>query len=282
MILLDYSSVAMSSLMPQIEQFEENEDLIRHIIFNLIRKFNLEHRSEYGELIICMDGSKNWRREQYPFYKANRRKKRKEDKHDWNKIFEQISRVREEVKDCLPYKVLHVDRCEADDCIGAVVSNKQNDEKVLIISPDKDFVQLQRYPNVRQWSNIQKKWIQAEVHPVIDLETKILKGDTGDGVPNVLSEDNTFIEEGRQTPLTKKKIQALMEDPESNGTSTARRIIRNRNLIDLSRTPTDIKEEILSQFQQTPKGNIVKMMSLLTKHQMKMMLESLSDFEPNK
>lgn len=282
MILLDYSSVAMSSLMPQIEQFEENEDLIRHIIFNLIRKFNLEHRSEYGELIICMDGNNNWRRERYPFYKANRRKNRKQDKHDWNKIFEQINRVRDEVKDCLPYKVLHVERCEADDCIGTVIANKENNESVLIISPDKDFVQLQRYPNVRQWSNIQKKWVTADVHPVIDLETKILKGDTGDGVPNVLSEDNTFVDQGRQTPLTKKKIQALMENPESNGTSTARRIIRNRDLIDLSRTPTDIKEEILSQYQQTPKGNIVKMMSLLTKHQMKLMLESLSDFEPNK
>lgn len=278
-ILLDYSSVAMSSLMPQIGEYENNEDLIRHVIVNIIRKFNLEFRREFGEMVICMDGSNNWRRQQYPFYKANRRKNRKKDKHDWTAIFEQINRVRDEVKENIPFKVVHVDRCEADDCIGTIVENTNGKEPIIIVSPDKDFIQLHKYKGVRQWSNIQKKWVIADVHPVIDLETKILRGDSGDGVPNVLSEDDTFLTESRQTPLSKKKIQQLMENPESLGTATARRIMRNRDLIDLSRTPSDIKNEILEQFNQHPKGNIMKLMNMFTKHKMKLMMESLQDFE---
>lgn len=268
--------------MPQINDVEENEDLIRHIILNIIRKFNLQFRDEYGEMVLCMDGSNNWRRAEYPFYKANRRKKRKDDKHDWGKIFEQINKVRDEIVNKAPFNVVHVDRCEADDCIGTIVEKEYQNGPILIVSPDKDFVQLQKYTGVKQWSNIQKKWVEADVHPVIDLETKILKGDAGDGVPNVLSEDDTFISEGRQTPLSKKKIEALMSDPEALGVSTARRIIRNRNLIDLARTPEDIKEEIMQEFSSGPKGSINSLLTMFTKYRMKLMAESLSDFEVRK
>lgn len=279
MILLDYSSVAMSSLMPQIGDVEGNEDLIRHIILNIIRKFNIQFRDEFGEMVLCMDGSKNWRKEKYPFYKANRRKNRKNDKHDWKMIYEQINKVRDEITISVPFRVVHVDRCEADDCIGTIVENCETNEPILILSPDKDFVQLQKYPNVKQFSNIQKKWVEPDVQAVIDLETKILKGDAGDGVPNVLSDDQTFVNEERQTPLSKKKIEALFQDPEALGTTVARRIIRNRELIDLSRTPQDIKDEIMEQFNQTPKGSVMKLMSMFTRHRMKLMAESLSDFE---
>ena len=279
MILLDYSSIAMSSLMPQIGDVEGNEDLIRHIILNIIRKFNIQFRDEFGEMVICMDGSKNWRREKYPFYKANRRKNRKNDKHDWKMIYEQINKVRDEVKTSVPFRVVHVDRCEADDCIGTIVENADTNQPILILSPDKDFVQLQRYPNVKQFSNIQKKWVEPEVQAVIDLETKILKGDAGDGVPNVLSDDQTFVNEDRQTPLTKKKIESLFQDPEALGTTVARRIIRNRELIDLSRTPQDIKDEIMEQFNQPSKGSVMKLMTMFTRHRMKLMAESLGDFE---
>lgn len=266
--------------MPQIAELEKNSDLIRHTVFNIIRKYNLEHREQYGEMIICMDGSKNWRRAKYPFYKANRRKARKDDDRDWVAIYEEINKVRDEVKEVFPFKVIHVDRCEADDAIAALVANSNN-EPTVIISPDKDFVQLHRYPNVRQWSNIQKKWVTADVTPVIDLETKVLKGDSGDGVPNVLSEDDTFISESRQTPLSKKKIELLMNNPEALGTTVAKRVIRNRELIDLTRTPEDIKAEIMEQFKNPPNGNLQKLMTLMIKNQMKMLVESLQDFKPN-
>ena len=102
----------------------------------------------------------------------------------------------------------------------------------------------------------------------------------GDGVPNVMSDDNVFLEENaRQTPLRKSKMQMLMEDPEALGTTIARRIIRNRDMIDLSRTPDYLKEQIIDKFNEPAKGSINRLMTLFTKNQMKLLMESLQDFE---
>ena len=280
MILLDYSSVAMSSVMVRLKEFEDNHELVRHQIFNTIRMYNQMFREEYGQMVICFDYGSNWRRDKFPEYKAVRRKNRKESDTDWNSIFEVLNEVREEVMNSTPYPCIRVENCEADDIIGAICELNTSPEPILIVSPDKDFVQLQRYPNVKQYSNIQKKWVEPEEDPVTDLEVKVLRGDTGDGVPNVLSEDDCLISESkRQSPLSKKKIAALMEDPEALGTAVARRIIRNRDMIDLRRTPQEYKEEAMSQLKQGPKGNIMKLMTLFTKHRMKLLAESLQDFE---
>lgn len=270
----------MSSVMVRINEFQENIDLIRHQIYNTIRMFNVEHREKYGELILCMDSKNNWRRDMFPQYKAARRKNRQESVHDWKAIYAVMDEVREELINYGPYKCIRVEKCEADDVIGTICEKHMSPEPILIISPDKDFVQLQRFPNVKQYSNIQKKWVAPEVSALYDLELKVLKGDTGDGVPNVLSDDDCLITEGvRQGKLTADKIEKLMKDPEALGTTTARRVIRNRMLIDLSRTPDPLKEEILIQFGQKAKGSINGLMTIFTKHKMKMMMESLQDFQ---
>ena len=280
MILLDYSSIAHSALHINIKEIEQNIDLVRHTIFNIIRQYNVEHRDQFGEMILCMDHTSNWRREAFPQYKASRRKARKESDVDWQMVYTELNKVRDELMENGPYRCIRIEGCEADDVIGAICEAHSNPSPILIISPDKDFVQLQKYPNVKQYSNLQKKWVEPEVSAEYDLLVKVLKGDTGDGVPNVLSDDETFINEERQTPLTRKKIEALMANPEALGTTIARRIVRNRTLIDLTRTPEDIKEETDAAFTNRPNGSITKMMTLLAKHQMKMMMESLSDFEP--
>ena len=280
MILLDYSSIAMSTIMAQIGQYEENPELIRHTIFNMIRRYNLEHRDEFGEMVICFDSKNNWRREVFPQYKAGRRKNRKNSVHDWETIFKLLDQVRQEVVEYTPYRTIQVEGCEADDVIGTLCEKQMTPEPILIVSPDTDFVQLQRYPNVRQFSNLQKKWIEPKVGPVEDLEEKILRGDTGDGVPNVMSDDEVLITEGaRQTPLNKRKLEILKNDPEALGTTIARRIIRNRKMIDLKRTPEELKEEVLKKFKNKPGGSVTRLMTLFTKHQMKLLTESLSDFE---
>lgn len=281
MILLDYSSVVMSSILPKIDEFEDKIDLIRHQIFNLIRYYNVQYRDDYGQLVICCDAGNNWRRDEFPQYKANRKKNRDNSVHDWNSIFNTLAEVRQEVQDYMPYRMVYVDRCEADDAIGVLAAKYSAVDPVMIVSPDRDFVQLQQYANVKQFSNIQKKMVEPKLGSAkADLLDKIMRGDAGDGVPNVLSDDDCIITEGkRQTPLSKKKIEMLLENPEALGTSTARRIIRNRNVIDLDYTPKELKTEILSQFNAAPKGNITKLMSLFTKHRMNIMMESLQDFE---
>lgn len=283
MILLDYSSVTMSSLMTRIDDYEKDTDLLRHQIFNIIRLYNVQFRNDFGEMIICMDAANNWRRDRYSFYKANRRKSRSNSVYDWDKIYSVLNSVRDEITTMSPFRCVRNDRCEADDVIATIVERKQPDEPVLIISPDRDFVQLQKYPNVKQYSNIQKKWVEPKVSPEYDLKEKVLKGDMGDGVPNVMSDDTVFINENlRQTPLRKPKFESLMSDPESLGTTIARRVIRNRDLIDLSRTPTDLKDQIYAQFEKKSIGTINTLINLLSKYKMKMLLEALPDFETNK
>ena len=280
MILLDYSSIAMSSIMVRVDDFMDEPDLVRHQIFNIIRQYNEKFRDEFGEMVICMDHTNNWRKETFPEYKANRKKQRKESKHDWNAIFTMMNDVREEVEEYSPYRCVRIEKCEADDCIATIVANNMDPKPIVIVSPDKDFVQLQKYPNVKQFSNIQKKWVEPDVDPITDLEVKVLKGDMGDGVPNVMSDDDVLLDENaRQTPLRKAKMQLLMEDPEALGTTIARRIIRNRDMIDLSRTPDYLKEQIMDKFNTPAKGSINRLMTLFTKKQMKLLMESLQDFE---
>jgi hypothetical protein len=279
MILLDFSSIAMSSIMPQIDKFEENTDMIRHIMINIIRRYNEEYRDDFGEMVICMDAGNNWRKQVFPQYKANRRKNRDNSIHDWNAIFTMMNQVRDDIRELSPFRCVWVDECEADDAIGTIVEKQNNPEPILIVSPDGDFKQLQRYPNVKQWSNLQKKWVISE-DPVEELHVKVCKGDTGDGVPNCLSDDDVLITEGtRQTPLSKKKIAALKEDPNSLGASTAKRLARNTTMIDLTRTPDRLKDAIMSEFDKGPKGNMMSWMNYLMKNQLKLLLESASDFE---
>ena len=273
----------MSSIMVQIKEMDGNPDLIRHMVFNMIRRYNLEHRDQFGETVICFDSKGNWRKDTFPQYKANRKKDRDGSDINWTQIFDVIGEVKENMKEYSPYRCIEIERCEADDIIGTICEKQMTPEPILIVSPDRDFVQLQRYPNVKQFSNIQKKFVEPrEGTAEDDLALKILKGDSGDGVPNVLSDDMTLTEGRRQAVLSKKKKLALLEDPQALGTTIARQYIRNKRMIDLTSTPDDLKDKIMEQFAKPANGSIMRMMTLMTKHRMNLMMESLSDFEVRK
>lgn len=273
----------MSSIMVQIKEMDGNPDLIRHMVFNMIRRYNLEHRDQFGETVICFDSKGNWRKDTFPQYKANRKKDRDGSDINWTQIFDVIGEVKENMKEYSPYRCIEIERCEADDIIGTICEKQMTPEPILIISPDRDFVQLQRYPNVKQFSNIQKKFVEPrEGTAEDDLALKILKGDSGDGVPNVLSDDMTLTEGRRQAVLSKKKKLALLEDPQALGTTIARQYIRNKRMIDLTSTPDDLKDKIMEEFAKPANGSIMRMMTLMTKHRMNLMMESLSDFEVRK
>ena len=279
MILVDFSSLIMSSIMVQVKDLNGNPDLIRHMVINMVRRYNLEHRAEFGETVLCFDSKGNWRKDTFPQYKANRKKGREESDIDWSMIFDVIGQVKDDLKTYSPFRCVEVERCEADDIIGTIVERNNSPEPILIVSPDRDFVQLQRYGNVKQWSNIQKKWVEPKESALADLNLKILQGDGGDGVPNVLSDDLTLVEGRRQGVLSKKKKLALLEDPQALGTSIARNYIRNKRMVDLTATPDDLKDSIMEEFAKPAQGSVMRMMTLFTKHRMKMMMESLSDFE---
>jgi hypothetical protein len=288
MILVDLNQVMISNLLMQIRNANElDENLIRHMVLNSIRMYNVKFKEEYGELVICADDKKYWRRDLFPYYKASRKKAREESPLDWNLIFESLNRIRDELKEYFPYKVLQIDKTEADDIIATLCHKYgvqlKNDatEKILILSSDKDFLQLQKFANVEQYSPMQKKFLK-ESNPERFLREHILKGDTGDGIPNFLSSDDVFVTEGtRQKPVTEKKLNTwVTQNPEDFcDERMLRNYKRNESLIDLSKVPKEYVNKILDAYQEPKKvEGKDKLLNYFIKNRMKMLIENLQEF----
>jgi len=279
MILLDYNAIAIGNV--AVQRLAADEGLIRHMILNSIRMYRQKFHKEYGEMVIVADGMNNWRKEAFPQYKAARRKKRDESTIDWNEVFRIINLVREEIQENFPYKVMHEDGCEADDVIAQLALETQEfgkHEPVMIVSADGDFKQLQVHKNVKQFSPLLKKFV-VEPNPRTYLAEHILKGDTGDGVPNVLSDDNVFVDGRRQGILSAKKKAALLDDPRALGDEIYRNYQRNQQLIDLTNCPQSVKESIINNFeQQDPWGNRPKVFPYLVQKRCKLLIECVGEF----
>ena len=286
MILVDMNQVTISNLMMQIgskQQNEVDEDLVRHIVLNSIRMYRSRFQGEYGELVLCYDSKKYWRRDYFPNYKSNRKKDRANSGLDWNTIFETLNNIRDEIKTHVQYKVLEVEGAEADDCIAAVVQHiavtPTEFEKVLILSGDKDFIQLQKHNFVKQYSPVLKKFVK-DINPDIYIREHVLKGDRSDGVPNFLSSDDTFVNELRQKPLTKKKLAVWIDlAPEDFCTEDMlRNYQRNRTLIDLEYIPSDLKERILEDYRKPPKGERSKLLNYFINKRLKNLMNDIGYF----
>jgi len=278
MIIFDYNQVSIANLMEQIGSSREpvDEPLIRHMILNTIRTNIVKFSGEYGKnIVIACDGRKYWRKEVFANYKSNRKKSRSNSGHDWNSIFETLGNIREELKEYSPYKVIHIERAEADDIIGVLTKNAPTSEKILILSSDKDFVQLHTNPLVKQWSPSMKKWIKSD-NPTLQLHELIITGDKDDGIPNILSGDNYIAEGVRQKPVTKKFLSEFKL--ESSNSDTIRNWHRNQMLIDLSFIPEDLKSDIINTYETIQPANKQKFMNYMIANRLKNLLEVIQDF----
>ena len=283
MIIVDLSQVMISNLMVQLGNHtntEIEEELLRHMILNSIRSYNQKFKNEYGEMIIACDASNNWRRQIFPYYKANRRKNREKSELNWTHIFDTLSKVREELKEYFPYRVIQIDGAEADDIIGTLVDKFGNtSEKILIMSGYKDFVQLQRYMNVKQYDPVQKRW-RITNDPDRFVKEHIMRGDPGDGVPNFLSADNTFVVGARQKPLSQKKMDAWihMDPREFCDENMLRGYMRNQQLVDLTFVPENLRVQVLTEYEtQAGKGRS-KLFNYFIEKRLKNLLESINEF----
>jgi hypothetical protein len=281
MIILDYSQIALSNI---IVQKLGDEEMIRHMILNSIRMYNKKFKKDFGQIVIAADGSNSWRRAYFPNYKASRKTSRESSAMDWDMIFKVLGNIREELVENSPYKVIRVDQCEADDIIGTLVENTQefgNHEPVMIVSSDKDFVQLHSYGNVKQYSPIQKKFVQ-EKNSLSYFFEHVLRGDKGDGVPNVLSGDDVFVNGSRQTPLSAKKMEEYVANAENLKSIMPEDVFRNyqRNikLIDLKETPKDLKEKIINTYNGYKLPHKTKLMNYLIKKRCKLLIECIEEF----
>ena len=280
MILIDMNQISLASVMMHLNMnkaTKPDENMVRHMILNSMRMYRTKFKDEYGELVLCYDSKHYWRRDYFPQYKAGRRKTRKDSNLEWDSIFECLNSIKQELKDYFPYKHLEVYGAEADDIIAALCLELEFDNgKTLILSGDKDFIQLQKYKNVSQFSPITKKFVNG-VDPELYLKEHILKGDTSDGVPNVLSPDHTFTEGLRQRPLGKKKMTVFME----NGfptTEIERNFERNEKLIDLSKSPKDLYIKCLEEYKSAPEGDRSKLLNYFIQKRLSNLTESIGEF----
>ena len=282
MILVDYNQVAISNLMEQIGSSKTpiDESLVRHMILNTIRTYVKKFKESHGpEVVIACDNKNYWRREIYPHYKSNRKKAREASGHDWNTIFECLNKIREELRDHSPYKVISVDTCEADDVIATLVQKYSSTQKIMILSSDKDFAQLQRYTNVEQYSPILKKYIKEPL-PLLQLKQLIIRGDKGDGIPNILSADDVFVSGGRQKPITEAKIIGWMNQEAKDfcNDEMLRNFSRNEMLIDLMKIPERLANEILHTYESAIGHSKQDFLNYMIANRLKNLIEVLDDF----
>jgi|TARA_A200000159_G_scaffold160944_1_gene181938 hypothetical protein len=284
-ILVDYNQVILASLFASIGNHTDvaaDESIIRHMFLNSIRSNRKKFSEEYGEIVVCCDGKNTWRKEAYPYYKANRKAGRDKSGMDWNALFQIMNNVRSEMDEYFPYKVIHIEHCEADDIIGAVINEYGSElnigsEKFLILSADKDFIQLQKYANVDQYDPIRKRWIRND-QPVNYLNEHILKGDTGDGVPNILSPDNCLAVGERQSPMTKKRLALYSQGPEVMDEETLRRFHRNKMMIDLSQIPQKYQDLVLESYNKESSVGRERLFNFFVEKKLKHLITDIQDF----
>lgn len=301
MIIVDLNQVMISNLMMQINaggraSFQAmksgesmlttgpDENMVRHMVLNSLRSYRQKFGAEYGEMIIACDNTNIWRKQFFPYYKANRKKAQNNSELDWNEIFRILNKIRSELKEYFPYRIIDIDAAEADDVIGTLVSHFGVEgplcvgEKILILSGDKDFIQLHKFSNVKQYDPVHKKNIEHD-NPEFFLKEHIIKGDASDGIPNILSSDNCFVIGERQKSLTKGRIEKLMNsDPSTYDTLTASRYDRNRTLIDLSKTPKEISDKIIESFNSQQNKDRSKLLKYFIENKLKYLMESISEF----
>ena len=282
MIIFDYNQVAISTLMEQIGSSKKpvEEALVRHMILNVIRTYVKKFKATHGpEVVIACDNRNYWRRELFPQYKAGRKKTRDASGHDWNSIFECLHKIKEELKEHSPYKVIDVDTAEADDIIATLTIRNSAHQKVMILSSDKDFAQLQKFDNVEQYSPILKKFIKEPL-PAVQLKQMIIRGDKGDGVPNILSADDSIVNGVRQRPITEAKIiNWLNQAPEEfcEG-EMLRNYKRNEMMIDLTKIPEALQKNIIDTYESATGQTKQHFMSYMIANKLKNLIEVIDEF----
>ena len=282
MILVDLNQVLLSGLMAQISNqkgVKLDESLVRHMILNILRMHIRNFRKDYGDVVLCCDNRKYWRKEYFPFYKAGRKKTREKSDLDWHLIFDMLAKFKSELRENFPYKVIDVEGAEADDIIGTLVPIYAPHQKILILSSDGDFLQLQNYgSNVKQYNPAQKKFVKSE-KPIEELKEKIIRGDKGDGIPNMFSPSDCFVRDLRQKPITKGVLDKYLKEDVANYNETDKaNYTRNATLIDLTFIPKEIKEKIINTYDETKPASRQKLLNYFIENKLKNLMDVIEEF----
>lgn len=280
MILVDLNQVLISNFMVQTRgapDVKPNKEMIRHMVVNSLRGFNTKFKNKYGTMVLCSDAGNPWRRDAFPNYKYSRRKGRDDSAFDWENIFNIITEIKNEIRDNFPYAVMYVERCEADDIIATLVKYYHQSEPIMIVSGDKDFIQLQRFTNVEQFAPIQKKFLGEDVIPEQFLMEHIIKGDRSDGIPNILSGDDVFVTGEKQKPITKKRLDEFSSGQNMDAETKAN-FDRNKKLVDLMQIPGMLENEIINSYRNYKFNDRSKLLTYFIENKLKSLMENIGDF----
>lgn len=294
MIIVDYGILSTANISVWARQNPGqpvNIDMIRHMILNSLRGLNSRFSKEYGQLVLACDANSNWRRKEFPYYKIHRAKIKEESVLDWKTINIYFEQIREEMALYLPYPILHVDNAEADDIIATLVMDRGVDnrnkmaweettgEPLLVVSKDHDFKQLHKFSNVKQYDSSAQKMIDVS-NPERYLFEHIVRGDRGDGIPNILSPDNCLAIGQRQKSVFDKKLdewygqdwqQFCTEDMYKN-------VLRNEQLICFDKIPNEIRENVRVAYTAQSGKTRKHLMNYFVKFRLRNLLENLQDF----
>ena len=279
MILVDLNQVLISNFMVQTRgapDVKPNKEMIRHMVVNSLRGFNVKFKNKYGKMVLCADAGNPWRRDAFPNYKYSRRKGRDDSAFDWENIFNIITEIKNELRDNFPYAVMYIERCEADDIIATLAKYYHQSEPIMIVSGDKDFIQLQRFNNVEQYAPIQKKFLGEDIVPEEFLMEHIIKGDRSDGIPNILSPDDCFVTGEKQKPITKKRLQEFSSGQMDAETKT--NFERNKKLVDLMQIPGLLENEIINSYRNYKFNDRSKLLTYFIENKLKSLMENIGDF----
>lgn len=279
MILVDLNQVLISNFMVQTRgapDVKPNKEMIRHMVVNSLRGFNVKFKNKYGKMVLCADAGNPWRRDAFPNYKYSRRKGRDDSAFDWENIFNIITEIKNEIRDNFPYAVMYIERCEADDIIATLAKYYHQSEPIMIVSGDKDFIQLQRFTNVEQYAPIQKKFLGEDIVPEQFLMEHIIKGDRSDGIPNILSPDDCFVTGEKQKPITKKRLEEFSSG--QMDAETKANFERNKKLVDLMQIPGLLENEIINSYRQYKFNDRSKLLTYFIENKLKSLMENIGDF----
>lgn len=302
-VLVDFQQVLIANTIVQLTMGKPDigtigkspSDLCRHIILSQLKYFRrLFPQKEYGEMILCLDGADPWRRDIFPYYKGKRKSEKDKSSIDWDLVHGICDQLKKEAKKYFPYPVVRVERCEADDVIAILCREirKDSDEPIGIVSTDADFYQLHHYGNVKQYAPIKKKFVKPDKAPMSYLLEQVLCGCTGDGIPNVLSDDDTFMVEGKRAkPMTQARISSLLKDQtcECKGVTPKqikKNIHRNMRLVNLLNIhkyiPKDLYKKVLNRYedQHTKKKELGRsgLLTYFNEKKMKLLIDSIGEF----
>lgn len=281
MQILDLNQVMFSNMLVMLGKHTNaaiEEDLLRHMILNKIRSINVKFRKDFGNMIIASDGKQYWRKQIFPYYKSHRKDEREKSELNWTEIFKFMEKIKEEIRTYLPFPLIEINEAEADDIIYTLVSTSYSEEPVIILSGDKDMVQLQQYKNVKQYDPVFKRFLRTD-DPISFLIEHIIRGDKGDGVPNILSDDDSIVLKKRQKPITKTIIAEIFDTLDSIPEKYSRNYNRNMDLIDMSKIPIQIKNKILQEIEETKNMPKEKLFNYFLDKKLNNLLEFIGDFK---